>query len=119
VVFQGESLCGPCKNFRARALEVPPRVSGFALTSLIMGLIAGPLVICMLPAGRWMGSSYLALVVLLPQLAALVLGVMGLRSMEADAKVGGWSLAVTGVLTATVSSFLTVLVVVFGARLGV
>jgi hypothetical protein len=119
VAFQGEALCGPCKNFRARTLEVAPKVSGAALTSLIMGLIAGPLIICMLPAGRWMGSSYLALIVLLPQLAALVLGVMGLRTVEANPKVGGWSLALTGVLTATVASFLTVLVVVFGARLGV
>ncbi len=119
LTFQGESLCGPCKNFRVRGLDVPPRVSGFALTSLFMALLLGPLAFCLLPVGRSFGSPYLALGALLPQLAALVLGILALRDTEANPRIGGWSLALTGTLTAAVGCFLTILVSVFSGRLGV
>src|SRR5262249_57603807 len=79
VAFQGESLCGPCKNFRVRIVDTPPRVSTMALVSLILALITGPLALCVLPLGRTTGTFYLSLAPLLPQVAALVLGILGLR----------------------------------------
>jgi Na+/H+-dicarboxylate symporter len=72
------------------------------------------------PAGirRSTGAFYLSLATLLPQVAALVLGILGLREAEMSPKIGGWSLALTGVLTASTACILTVLVTAYAPRLG-
>lgn len=118
VTFQGETLCGPCKNFRIHALDTPPRLSTFALISVGLALVTGPLPICLVLLGRSSGP-YLILPALVPQLAALVLGILALRQTEQSPRVTGWSLALTGLLTASVGSMLTILLAVFGARLAV
>jgi hypothetical protein len=119
VTLQGESLCGPCKNFRVRLVDMPPRVSTMAVVSLILALVTGPLALCVLPLGRSTATFYLSLATLLPQVAALVLGILGLREAEMSPKIGGWSLALTGVLTASTACILTVLVTVYAPRLGI
>lgn len=119
VSFQGETLCGPCKNFRVRLLDAPPRLSTMALVSVILALATGPLALCVLPLGRSTATFYLGLMALLPQLAALVLGVLGLREAEAGPKVAGWSLALTGVVAASGACVLTLLVTFLAPRLGV
>src|SRR5207302_1859868 len=86
VTFQGDSLCGPCKNFRVRLLDAPPRVSTMALVSALLALATGPLALCVLPLGRSTATFYLGLMALLPQIAALILGVLGLREAEAGPK---------------------------------
>ncbi len=117
VSLQGATLCGPCKNFRARRMELPPLNSALASTSLILSLLVSPLALCMLPMGEAYGTRVLSLISLLPQLIALGLGVWALRTADRGGQVGGQSLAITGVATAGLMIVLTLLFHVYTARL--
>jgi hypothetical protein len=110
VKFRGVLMCGPCKNFESRRAELPPVATSVASASLIITLIAGPLMTCML---LWQPAStpirMMSLLSLLPQFLALGLGVWALRDAEKDKKGGGQWVAVTGVATASLTCLLIVL----------
>jgi hypothetical protein len=113
VEFNGAALCGPCKNFRARLLQRPPRLSGKAIASVLVGMLTWPLGFCLVPVGLNMDAPALVLLALVPDLVALALGLLALRDTERDARVSGRSLAVTGVLTGAVASALTLFLALF------
>jgi hypothetical protein len=100
VEFQGLRLCGPCKNFRARRLQRPPRVAGLTVGALVSGLASAPLIFCITFAA--IGSQQPGVILgcgvvgLLIGSAALVLGLLGLRAVEGKAATGGRGLAMTG-----------------------
>jgi len=108
VFFQGVTYCGPCKNYRLKILQRPPRLSGLALSSLLLALVTGPMALCLVGSGNVL-FCVLALVV---YGTALALGIMGLRAIERDRK-GGRSLAISGILTAAVTAVLTVVLTFF------
>jgi hypothetical protein len=108
VELRGQQLCGPCKNFRARLLQRPPRTSVLALLALILGLTTGPLAFCLMPFALRNHAPGLNILALLPQFVALVLGALSVRDTENSERVGGRSLAITGLLTAAVGVVLTV-----------
>jgi hypothetical protein len=108
LTVQGALLCGPCKNFRVRRLLRPPRLSGFALASVLIALVSGPF--CLLLALT--GIAWLTLLALLPQLVALVLGALALRTTETDTQRSGRSLAITGMVSAAVAGVLMLLMIV-------
>lgn len=109
IEVEGDTLCGPCKNFRVRSWQQPPRVSGFALFSVLVALVG----LFGILAVRSNVSTTLCIIALLPQALALTLGGMGLRAVERNPALGGRSLAITGVLLAGTSIFLTVLFAFF------
>jgi hypothetical protein len=111
--FNGETLCGPCKNFRVRALQQPPRLSGKAVASVLIGMLAWPLGFCLVPVALSADAPALVLLALLPHLTALGLGLGALRDAETDPRVSGRGLAVTGVLTGAVASVLTLFLAIF------
>lgn len=113
VELQGSTLCGPCKNFRARRMELPPVSPTQASISLLLALIAGPLALCLIPY-----ATVLSLLALVPLALAIGLGAWALRSSEKDTRVGGQSLAITGIATAAVMSLLTVLLLYHAAGSG-
>src|SRR5260370_10375268 len=47
VTVQGQTLCGPCKNFRIRAMNRPAAGAGLAIVSLVVGLVGGPVTFCL------------------------------------------------------------------------
>jgi hypothetical protein len=108
--FQGQTLCGPCKNFRVRTLSRPPRVSGLAVVSAVLALITGPLAFCLWPFAVASGTALWSLLALVPQIAALVLAGLALRATEGGAHKSGRSLAITGLVTAVVACVLTLVV---------
>jgi hypothetical protein len=114
LTFQDTTLCGPCKNYRVRRMMRPPQLSGFALTSVLLALMTGPLIFC--PFAVSSVSSLWGLLGLLPQLVAFGLGALALRTTETDAQRSGRSLAITGMVTAAVACVLTLLVTVFAQR---
>jgi hypothetical protein len=118
VKFQGVLLCGPCKNFRSRRLELPPATSTVASASLIMSLVAGPPFMCLFMASPGNPAmqvlSYLSL---LPQLLAFGLGLWALRDAERESKGGGQWVAVTGMTAAALTCLMMVLMNVFANRL--
>ena len=118
VQFQGALLCGPCKNFRARRAELPPASSTMASASLVITLIAGPLMMCLLIAKPDSNSMrVLSFLSLLPQLLALGLGVWALREAEAEKKGGGQWVAVTGIATAALTCLMMLLMNLFASRI--
>ncbi len=117
VKFQGASLCGPCKNFRARRQELPPTASSLATASVVISLIVGPLMMCLLLAQRGEPMRILCWISLLLQLLSIGLGVWALREAETENKGGGQWVAITGVATASLTCVLTVLMIQFVARL--
>lgn len=120
VQFQGALLCGPCKNFRARKEELPPTSSTMASASLVISLIAGPLMMCLLLASPSSGAMrVLGYLSLLPQLLALGLGIWALREAEAERKGGGQWVAVTGIATAALTCLMMLLMNQFANRLWV
>ncbi len=116
LTFQGTTLCGPCKNYRVRRLLRPPQLSGMALSSLLLALIAGPISVCVAALTASSGVSLVTLLALLPQFAALGLGGLALRVTETDAKRSGRSLAITGMVTAGVACVLTLVMSIFASR---
>src|SRR6266545_1652279 len=113
VELRGQTLCGPCKNFRARLLQRPPQLSGKALSSVLVGLLCLPLPFWLMSLGLTSDTTYLTLLALVPQLIALALGVLAVRDTETKARFTGRSLAVTGVLTGAVTVVVTILLTFF------
>jgi hypothetical protein len=114
--LKGQPVCAACKNFRVRVVRRPAQVSGLAITSILLGMLTGPLAICMLPLGDFSGSGALRFIALVPQLAALALGGVALYQLETRPRLTGRSLAITGVVAAAVGVVLTLTVMIFGAR---
>jgi hypothetical protein len=113
VALQGETLCGPCKNFRARGLELPPSSSTSATASLLIALLTGGAIgFCLLPIG---GNAIvvLSLLALVPQLLAVGLGIRALYLAQHEGRTGGQAVAVTGITAAVLTIVLTVLVDVY------
>lgn len=110
IEVEGDVLCGPCKNFRIRSWQQPPRVSGYALFSVLVALVA--VLFGILAVVHHAGPT-ISVIVLLTQATALTLGAVGLRTVERTPALGGRALAITGVLLAGTSIFLTVLFAFF------
>lgn len=108
VSFQGQSLCAPCKNYRVRLLQRTQPAPRFALLSVSLALLTGPVALCLLPISQ-RGFPWAALLALVPQLVALVLGSLAWRAADQENSPGGRSLAITGVVTAALTSVVIVL----------
>jgi hypothetical protein len=118
VKFQGVVMCGPCKSFCARRAELPPGASTIANASLIISLIAGPLMMCLLlmqPGST--GMQVLSWLSLLPQVLALGLGVWALHDAEKERKGGGQWVALTGVTTASLTCLMMLLLNLAASKL--
>jgi hypothetical protein len=116
LTFQGTMLCGPCKNYRVRRLLRPPQLSGMALASVLLALIAAPVSLCVAALAASSGGSLVSLLALLPELLALGLGALALRVTETDVKRSGRSLAITGMVAAGVACVLTLVMSIFAGR---
>lgn len=116
VRFQGMNLCGPCKNFRARRQELPPTASTLAVVSVLISLIVGPLMMCLLLSNRSEAMRVLCWISLAIQAVAIGLGVWALWEAEGERKGGGQWVALTGVITASVTCVVTVLMIQFVGR---
>jgi hypothetical protein len=102
----GKTLCGPCKNYRYKALARPPRVTGWAVAAVILALVAAAIVspIALALATTGANPAILLAVVVTPQLVAVLLAALGLHRTATDPRVAGQSLAITALVAAVVSS---------------
>jgi hypothetical protein len=116
VLLKGETLCGPCKNFRLKQTDNPPSLSSKATTGVILAVASAPLVMCLWPFGANALAVLAAMLGLIAQLAAVVLGILAMRETEADPRIAGRSLAITTLLTGSLASVVTVMFVLFGPR---
>jgi hypothetical protein len=111
VTLQGQTLCGPCKNFRIRGLGRPARMAPLALVALIVALVAGPVSFFLTmmaiglqatPEGSVAGAVVVSLFAAALPAGTLVLGGFALRQIETTPQTGGRSLAMTGATTSLV-----------------
>ena len=117
IQLEGKPLCGPCKNERARLLHKPSPMSQLALGSLLLAVVTGPLAFCLHQVGRGFANQELSIWALLPQFAALGLGVWALTRTDKNHRLGGRSLAISAVLTAGFAVFWTVFMTIYATRL--
>jgi hypothetical protein len=97
---------------------MPPVASTIANASLIITMIAGPLMICLLLARPGDAPMrILSWLSLLPQLLALGLGVWALREAERDRKGGGQWVALTSVATSSLTCLMMLLLNLAAYRL--
>jgi|SRR5579862_6103363 len=128
VQLQGDTLCGPCKNFRLRGTHRPASMSPWALVSVIVAVVSIPIGFCLsmpavsmqaAPQGGMMGTAFLlGILALLLPIAGLVLGGMALKQIESKPNIGGRFLAMTGTaagLVGTVWSLTVVLILILKA----
>jgi hypothetical protein len=105
VSLQSQALCGPCKNHRIRRLHWPPRISVLGILALVAGIVGDPIafVLCIIPMGMDLGVSgwtlALSIAGMVLPATAVVLGIQSLRAMALNARIGGRSLAMIGVVT--------------------
>jgi len=114
VVFQGSPRCGPCKNFRVRAVQRPPHVSVMAIFAPLIAMGAGGfwlfllLFIAAIKPERGAVAGW-AVVGLFPQMLAFTLAALATLKVEASPRVSGRSWAITGMVAAVVCSSLILL----------
>jgi hypothetical protein len=110
VTLQGQTLCGPCKNFRIAALGRSPRVLPLAIVALVVSLVSGPvmLILSLVAMGLHIGEGAAGAAVVLC-LLAVVLPITGLylarkalREIDARPEMGGRALATSGACAALV-----------------
>jgi hypothetical protein len=106
VQVKGETLCGPCKNYYFRTLGKPPRISGLALSAVLVALISAGLMLFLVSVLAASGANPLILLALacLPQLFAILLAALALHVIAADPRIGGQSLAITALVAGLTSS---------------
>jgi hypothetical protein len=115
VTLQGQTLCGPCKNFRIRGMNRPARISGMAIVALVVGLVGGPVTFCLnnFNVGAQQNQPSVAVAValsvvgLIVPAGTLVLAWLALREMDARPNTGGRSLALTGAASGLVGALWT------------
>jgi hypothetical protein len=108
VKLKGIPLCGPCKNFRLRQNNRPFTLSIKAVVGVILALCCAPIVMCLLPVGVNETSVVFAVMALVGQLAAMLLGALALRETEKNPRLTGRSLAITTLLTGALGSLMIV-----------
>jgi hypothetical protein len=112
VCLQGQTLCGPCKNFRIASLARPPRTLPLAVVSLVVSLVSGPVTLILslvamglhIGEGATGGAVVLCLLGVTMPVAGLVLAGMALRQVEARPQTGGRGLAASGACAALVGA---------------
>jgi hypothetical protein len=116
VKFKGAVLCGPCKNFRLKQNSRPSAVSGKAVCGVILALCSAPVLMCLAPMGINSFAMVVAVLALMAQITATILGGMALRDTEMNPRLSGRSLAITTILTGGLAMLMTVFFLVTAPR---
>jgi hypothetical protein len=107
VALQGQTLCGPCKNFRLGGMSRPSRLTPLALVAFILALVSTlvTLFLSFLAIGTTLMTEA-GLAVAIPCLVVallfaggeLILGGLALRQIDRQPALGGRGLAMTGAM---------------------
>jgi hypothetical protein len=108
ITFDGQTLCGPCKNFRIRSMQRPAQFSVYALFSLLLGLVTGPTGLFCVGMSTATRSSVPSFAGLVLPILAVFLGAKALRDIETQPNRTGRSIAISGMVCGIVTAFLTV-----------
>ncbi len=105
VTLHGETLCGPCKNFRLGGMSRPARLLPLAVVAFVLALVSTlvSLILCFIAIGTTMLTEAglavaipCCVVALLFAGGELILGWLALRQIDRQPALGGRGLAMTG-----------------------
>jgi hypothetical protein len=105
VTLQGQTLCGPCKNFRMGGLNRPARLLPLAIVAFILGLVSIVVSLILTMVAVWTSvvsetGIIVAIVCCLIGVvlagSELIVGWLALRQIDRQPAFGGRSLAMTG-----------------------
>src|SRR5262245_7100263 len=105
VTMQGQTLCGPCKNFRVRGRSRPAHLASLAIVAFILALVTTvvSLFLTFLALGMVVGiengiipAIVCCLIALALAGAELVVGWLALRQIDRQPTLAGRALAMTG-----------------------
>lgn len=113
VTFQGKVLCGPCKNFLVRLLDEPPKVSVLAVMAAFLGVALSVAGFCLFPLGMTGDVMPLVVLTLLLQLVILGLSGLALYRTSTTSVLHGRSMALTGLLAASIGIVLTLAATIY------
>jgi hypothetical protein len=108
VTLQGQTLCGPCKNFRVRGRNRPGHVAPLAVIAFVLALVCAPVTsflnllsigIQVASDGSMAAAIVLCVVALALPIGDLIVGWMALRQIENQPNLDGRGLALTGAIT--------------------
>jgi hypothetical protein len=116
ILFQGKVLCAPCKNFRIRKMHQPAALSLLALFSPILAITGGFVGFFMSAIAVQIGASAVGFASVLPQIAALGLGLAAMRRIENDPLLKGRPLAMTGIVAAVIGAIMSCLITLIMQR---
>lgn len=117
VTLQEKTLCAACKNFRISGLGRTTRLSTRAVLALIIGLVSGPVSLCLslIPMTAWLqarGTIGLTIAIALVGGCLPALGLWtakkALREIDNQPYLGGRSLAMTGAVAGIVGALWSV-----------
>jgi predicted Zn finger-like uncharacterized protein len=106
VTLQKKNVCGPCKDFRLRPLERPPRTSVLAIFALALGLASAPFGLCLtllqqtIYPAAWAHTILVGLTGLCAAFLALMTGANAFRAIARTAKLRGHVVAAVGMAVA-------------------
>jgi hypothetical protein len=107
VELQGQTLCGPCKNFRFGALNRPARLPALALTAFVLALVSTVISLILnfmaigfttLMEAGLAASLISCTVALFFAVGELILSGLALRQIDRQPALGGRGLAMTGAM---------------------
>lgn len=105
VALQGQTLCGPCKNFRLAGLGRPARLAPLAVVSFVLALVCMvvSLLLCFMAIGFTVkmesglaGAIPCCAIALCFAVGELIVSGLALRQMDRQPALGGRGLAMTG-----------------------
>jgi hypothetical protein len=107
VTVQGQTLCGPCKNFRVGGRSRPSRLQPLAIVSFVLAFISMivSLILILVAVGASMAfeagtvvAVVCCLVALLLAGGELIVSAIAVRQIDRQPTLGGRSLAMTGAM---------------------
>jgi hypothetical protein len=122
VTLQGQTLCGPCKNFRIRGLNRPARLTPLSIVSFVLALVVT--IVCLfltfMAIGFQMslehGTAVAVVICLVGLLLAggeMLVGWLALRQIDRQPNLGGRALAMTGAAAGLVGVLWSVAIALF------
>jgi hypothetical protein len=122
LTWQGQTLCGPCKNFRVDGLSRPARLLPLAIVAFVLGLISivvsliltiAAVAVSLIGEAGAIAGMVCCLIALVLAGGELVVGGLALRQIDRQPALGGRSLAMTGVTAGLAGMVWALGVVVF------
>ena len=117
--LRGQTVCAPCKNYRARLQQRRPETVRWAVVSFVTALIAAPLLLCLTPVLIAQRTSWIMIAAATPLLFALAVGIWALIQISRSSRRVGGNLALGGITLASAIVTLLLMVTVFSHKFGI